>query len=564
MLFVSILYLLLSNAVTFRRDKSILYNRTSMSVSLIIFIILYRSLYLKFISKGISLYGGLFHTTTVNHTFQLFILLISMAILQLTSFYPRKVYISEYTSLINLIYNKFIYYNTKIINKMTEQYKIIEYSMILLFIVVGAIFLMSSADIVSIFISIELQSYGLYLLCTLYRNSESSTSAGLTYFLLGGLSSCFILLGLSLLYTNSGITSLENFYVITSLSNTNNVYNNLFSWYETNYISLSLVIMSVGFLFKISAAPFHFWSPDVYDAIPTIVTTFVAILAKISILVFLSGIVYYTGDDYGSSNFNWITCLLVSSLLSLIIGTILGLNQSRIKRLYAYSTISHVGFILLALSTNTLESIQAFIFYLMQYSISNLNAFFLLIAIGYSLYTYVNIKEEKIADENLIDKNNSPIQFISQVKGYFHNNPILALSLGITIYSFVGIPPLIGFFAKQMVLSAALDNGYIFLVLVAILTSVISAVYYLSIINQVFFENTRYKIKESFNSIKFKGYIKSRDLLKKVEFKADNIVLSNTFSITISLLTLVILLFILNPQELLSLTNILSLLTFNI
>ena len=376
MLFVSILYLLLSNAVTFRRDKSILYNRTSMSVSLIIFIILYRSLYLKFISKGISLYGGLFHTTTVNHTFQLFILLISMAILQLTSFYPRKVYISEYTSLINLIYNKFIYYNTKIINKMTEQYKIIEYSMILLFIVVGAIFLMSSADIVSIFISIELQSYGLYLLCTLYRNSESSTSAGLTYFLLGGLSSCFILLGLSLLYTNSGITSLENFYVITSLSNTNNVYNNLFSWYETNYISLSLVIMSVGFLFKISAAPFHFWSPDVYDAIPTIVTTFVAILAKISILVFLSGIVYYTGDDYGSSNFNWITCLLVSSLLSLIIGTILGLNQSRIKRLYAYSTISHVGFILLALSTNTLESIQAFIFYLMQYSISNLNAFF--------------------------------------------------------------------------------------------------------------------------------------------------------------------------------------------
>ena len=187
-----------------------------------------------------------------------------------------------------------------------------------------------------------------------------------------------------------------------------------------------------------------------------------------------------------------------------------------------------------------------------------------MIAIGYSLYTYVNIKEEKIADENLIDKNNSPIQFISQVKGYFHNNPILALSLGITIYSFVGIPPLIGFFAKQMVLSAALDNGYIFLVLVAILTSVISAVYYLSIINQVFFENTRYKIKESFNSIKFKGYIKSRDLLKKVEFKADNIVLSNTFSITISLLTLVILLFILNPQELLSLTNILSLLTFNI
>lgn len=238
-------------------------------------------------------------------------------------------------------------------------------------------------------------------------------------------------------------------------------------------------------------------------------------------------------------------------MLSLIIGTILGLNQSRIKRLYAYSTISHVGFILLALSTNTLESIQAFIFYLMQYSISNLNAFFVLIAIGYSLYTYVNIEEKK-EDVNLIDKNNSPIQLISQIKGYFHNNPVLALSLAITIYSFVGIPPLIGFFAKQMVLSAALDNGYIFLVLAAILTSVVSAGYYLSLINQIFFQNTCYKINELFNSVGFIGYIRCREtnlLLKKVQLKAHNVVLSNVFSIIISLLTLIILIFILNPQE---------------
>lgn len=229
MLVVSLLSMLLSNAVTLRRDKSILYNRTSMTVSLIILLIVYKSLHLKFISKGISLYGGLFQTTALNQSFQFFILLVSLVIIQLTSFYPRKVYTSEYTSLMYLVFNIFIYYHTKIINKMTEQYKILEYSMILLFIIVGAIFLISSADIVSIFISIELQSYGLYLLCTLYRNSESSTSAGLTYFLLGGLSSCFILLGLSLLYSNSGVTSLENFYVITSLSDTSNVRNNLFS-----------------------------------------------------------------------------------------------------------------------------------------------------------------------------------------------------------------------------------------------------------------------------------------------------------------------------------------------
>jgi NADH-ubiquinone oxidoreductase chain 2 len=141
---------------------------------------------------------------------------------------------------------------------MGEQFKIIEYPLILLFIITGAIFLISSSDIVSIFLSIELQSYGLYLLSTIYRNSELATSAGLTYFLLGGLSSCFILLGTSLLYSNSGTTSLEGFYIISSLTDLANDSTSLLTWYKTNYLNFSLLIMSVGFLFKISAAPFHF------------------------------------------------------------------------------------------------------------------------------------------------------------------------------------------------------------------------------------------------------------------------------------------------------------------
>src|SRR5438309_7711919 len=169
----------------------------------------------------------------------------------------------------------------------------------------------------------------------------------------------------------------------------------------------------------------------------------------------------------------------------------MGLTQFRIKRLYAYSTISHVGFILLALSIHSIESIQAFIFYIMQYSISNLNAFILIISIGYSLYCYIYNDKDK---NDLIDRNNSPIQLISQLKGYYYINPLLALSLSITLFSFVGVPPLIGFFAKQMVLSAALDNGYIFLTLIAILTSVISAVYYLNIIKQIFFDKPEYKV----------------------------------------------------------------------
>jgi NADH-ubiquinone oxidoreductase chain 2 len=234
-------------------------------------------------------------------------------------------------------------------------------------------------------------------------------------------------------------------------------------------------------------------------------------------------------------------------LLSLIIGTVVGLTQFRIKRLFAYSTISHVGFILLALSINSIESIQAFIFYLMQYSISNLNAFIILISIGFSLYFYTNESKEF---KELADKNNSPIQLISQIKGYFYLNPVLALSLSITIFSFVGIPPLIGFFAKQMVLSAALDSGYVFLALVAILTSVISAVYYLNIIRQVFFDKSDYKINPELEEVKLHGnIIKNNVLVQRLTFKTDNIMLSSSLTITISILTLIILLFILIPDE---------------
>ena len=565
MIIFSILFLLLSNAVTLRRDKSILFSRVAIIVLLYSSSVALTSLYFTYLDRGIGLYGGLFHATSTTQIFHIFIFLISSIILQLTGFYPRKVWVANYSSISKLLLYNFLYYRTKIVDKMGEQFKIIEYPLILLFIITGAVFLVSTSDLVSIFLSIELQSYGLYLLSTLYRNSELATRGGLTYFLLGGLSSCFILLGTSLLYANSGTTNLDGVYVITSLSDigdaTSNNANNILYWYKSHYINFSLLILSVGFLFKVSAAPFHFWSPDVYDAIPTIVTTFVAIVAKISIFIFFLELVHYTSNSLFAFQFSWTSSLLVSSLFSLIIGTVVGLTQFRIKRLFAYSTISHVGFILLALSINSIESIQAFIFYLMQYSISNLNAFIILISIGYSLYYFVNKSEEY---KQLLDKKNSPIQLISQLKGYFYINPFLALSLTITILSFVGIPPLIGFFAKQMVLSAALDSGYIFLTLVAILTSVISAVYYLNIIKEVFFYEPVYKINSAFKDIDFHGnIIKNNILIEKLTFKLNNITLSSSLTITISLLTLIILLFIFVPQEWLSMANILALILFN-
>jgi NADH-ubiquinone oxidoreductase chain 2 len=561
MLIYSILFLLLSNAVTLRRDKSILFNRVAIIALIYSSLLAIYSLFMDKLLNGIGLYGGLFNATSITQVFHIFIFFISAIIIQLTAFYPRRVWVAEYSSLSKLIFYNFLYYRTKIVNKMGEQFKIIEYPLILLFIITGAVFLVSTSDLVSIFISIELQSYGLYLLSTIYRNSELATSGGLTYFLLGGLSSCFILLGTSLLYANSGTTNLDGLYVITSLSDlANDSYNEMLYWYKSYYINFSLLILSVGFLFKVSAAPFHFWSPDVYDAIPTIVTTFVAIVAKISIFIFFLELVHYTTNSF-NFQFSWTSSLLVSSLLSLVIGTVVGLTQFRIKRLFAYSTISHVGFILLALSINSIESIQAFIFYLMQYSISNLNAFIILISIGFSLYFYINDSDEF---KQLGDKNNSPIQLISQMKGYFYINPVLSLSLAVTIFSFVGIPPLIGFFAKQMVLSAALDSGYVFLALVAILTSVISAVYYLNIIKQVFFDESEYKVNPELTNMDLHGnIIKNNVLIQRLTFNINSIVLSSYLTITISILTLILLLFIFIPQEWLNLANILALILFN-
>ena len=554
MILISILSLLISNAVTLRRDMSILFNR--ITIISLTYSILHDITSLFILSKGIGLHGGLLHITNITQIFHIFIFLISILILQLTSFYPRKVWVSECSSLKNILFNNFIYYRTKFINKMGEHLKIIEYPLILLFIISGAIFLISTNDLISIFLSIELQSYGLYLLSTIYRNSELSTTGGLIYFLLGGLSSCFILLGTALLYANSGTTSIDGFYIISSIGDINNTD----TLYKTYYISFSLLIFSIGFLFKVSAAPFHFWSPDVYDAIPTIVTTFVAIVAKISIFIFLLELVYYTSNYF--NDLNWTFSLLMSSFFSLIIGTVVGLTQFRIKRLFAYSTISHVGFILLALSISSIESIQAFIFYLLQYSISNLNAFIILIAIGFSLYYYTSENKEY---KELLDKNNSPIQLISQLKGYFYINPILSLSLIITLFSFAGIPPLIGFFAKQMVLSAALDKGYLFLSLIAILTSVIGAVYYLNIIKEIYFYTPQYKINPLLKNLEFNGnfYNKQKKVVQTVKFKYKDLTINSIMSITISILTLIILLFIFINKEWLSMGTILVQILFN-
>jgi len=527
MILTFILLLLFSNGLTIRPDTSILYSRIGLLIVFYSIISTTLSFNITYLQTGIGLYGGLFHVTPITHGFQIFILLLCGIILLMTGFYPRK----KHKSVSMSLWNKVKEY-TSIINKTSEQFTIIEYALIIIFVISGATLLLTSSDLGSIYLCIELQSFSLYIISAMHRNSESSTGSALTYFLLGGLSSCFILLGLALIYANAGLTNLDGIYSIISDSEK---YLNFSTWYIHNYIFYALILISVGFLFKIAAAPFHWWSPDVYDGVPTIVTTFIAIFGKIAILVIFLELSYYTSTLIYSmiQYYSWTVSLFISCLLSLIVGTVLGLTQIRIKRLLAYSTISHIGFILLALIAYSIESYQAYIFYIIQYILTNLNAFVVIIGIGFSLYLYyTNVSE----NNNLSEKNNSPIQLISQLKGYFSINPALALCLIITIFSFIGLPPLAGFFGKQMVLTSALNNNHTILVIVAILTSVIGAVYYLSIIKTIYF-NT-------------KEYIKS--------YKIVQMSLSNYLSISLAILTLIISVFILIPNEPINLSNLLA------
>ena len=438
------------------------------------------------------------------------------------------------------------------------------------------------------YLSIELQSFGLYILSTLFRDSKLATNAGLKYFLLGGFSSCIILLGAAIVYSYSGLTNLDSIYSLISVSSVPNISNKinitlpplssagscptLFRGAAAaaagggGGITLGFILIIIGFLFKISAAPLHNWAPDVYDDSPTIVTIWLTIIPKIAILIFLLELII-GGLGYSQSNIiNTVAetaapriensliikpydiiknLLLISSLLSLIIGSVVGLSQSKIKRLLAYSTISHIGFILLALSINTEQSIESFIFYIIQYSITNLNIFLIILAFGY----IINYNRPGLDIDSEIENND--IRFISELKGQFMSNPLLSISLSICLFSLAGIPPLLGFFSKQMVLYSALQSGYYFISVVAILVSVISASYYLKIVRILFSENNNNE-----NNNKFNNSILGTSVTNKIEGKY---FITNFHSILISILTLAILFFILKPSLILNSTQLLSL-----
>jgi len=545
MIFISILTLIVAKALPFctLNLSQIYFTRISAIIFIYAGLLSFNTLYIRSIGSGIGIYSGLFNITQVSQTIEVFLLIIaSLILIAWPLILQRKTTNSTYkTSPSQINYSS-------------------DYSLIVLFSTLGSSLLISCSDLISMYLSIELQSFGLYILSTLYRDSESSTSAGLKYFLLGGLSSCLILLGAGLIYAYTGLTNFESIYSLISFSNTN---------YIIQGLSLGLILIIIGFLFKISAAPLHNWSPDVYDDTPTIVTIWLTIMPKIAILIlllelhtqigFIGGLNSLTISTNGYVEFlNSISSLniigtessiyllkillLISSLLSLIIGTVVGLAQTKIKRLLAYSTISHIGFMLLALAINTEQSIDSLLFYIIQYSITNLNIFLIIIALSYIMnnsyiYTYKDIK------------------FISEFKGQFFLNPILSLSLVICLFSMAGIPPLIGFFSKQFVLYSAIQSGYNFISIVAILVSVVSASYYLKIIKVLYTDTDSKILPEELSTV-----LRRTSVTTTLNTE---ILLTNFHSFLISTLTLSILLFILKPSLILNSTQLLSLSLFN-
>jgi NADH-quinone oxidoreductase subunit N len=291
------------------------------------------------------------------------------------------------------------------------------------------------------------------------KDSSFSTEAGLKYFILGSFSSALLLFGISLLYGCTGTTNFDNFYLMFSeMENTDLILESL--------IVKALFCIAAAFFFKIAAAPFHMWSPDVYEGSPTSSTIFFAVIPKIVLFgIFLR--IFQT--IFSGFEDVFLFPLIFFSISSVIVGSFIALKQKKLKRLLAYSSINHVGYLLLAFSANSLEGTQALFFYLIVYMVTSLCIWSILL----SLNTSVNEQRSK----TLVDLASVSI-----------SNPILGFTAMLALFSLAGVPPLAGFFAKMEIFISALSASLVWASLVAILLSVISSYYYIRLIKTIYFE----------------------------------------------------------------------------
>tara|TARA_B100000989_G_scaffold73440_1_gene51679 strand:+ start:64 stop:1419 length:1356 start_codon:yes stop_codon:yes gene_type:complete len=336
----------------------------------------------------------------------------------------------------------------------------IEYPILILCSLLGMIVMVSSNDLIVFYIGLELQSLALYVLAAFNRENLLSSESGLKYFVLSALSSGLLLYGCSLIY---GFSNTTNFDEISKN-------------FSFEYgIVFGMVFVLVGLAFKVSAVPFHMWAPDVYQGSPTSVTVLFAMLPKIAALTVIIKFLYGPFLNLFSE---WQTIIIFLSISSMILGAVAAIGQKNLKRLIAYSSISHMGYALAGLTTGTNDGIQSTLIYLLIYLIMNLAFFSCLLM----------LKRNDIYFENVHD-----------LSGLSKKHPILAFCFLIVLFSLAGIPPLAGFFAKFYVFMAVIKKEMFFLAIVGLLTTVIAAFYYLRIIKVIYFDPEQEKFDTNFN-----------------------------------------------------------------
>ena len=337
----------------------------------------------------------------------------------------------------------------------------IEYPIIILSSTLGMILMISSYDLIIFYLGLELQSLSLYILASFKRNNERSTEAGLKYFVLSALASGLLLYGCSLIYGFTGSTNFEIISTNLNEANTGAVF--------------GIVFIIVGLAFKVSAVPFHMWTPDVYEGSPTSVTSFFALVPKIAAISVFIRFMYVPFINVIDQ---WQTIIIFLSIASMILGAVAAIGQNNIKRLMAYSTIGHMGYALAGLATGTNQGIQSTIIYLTIYLVMNLGAFGCIFM----------MKRENIFYENIND-----------LSGLSKNHPMLAFSFLIILFSLAGIPPLAGFFAKFYIFMAVIEAKMYALAIIGLVTTVISSFYYLRIIKVVYFDKPKKPFDESYD-----------------------------------------------------------------
>jgi len=328
-----------------------------------------------------------------------------------------------------------------------------EYPVLILFSTIGMAMMVSAADLLTLYVGLELQSLAAYVLASFQRSDTRSAEAGLKYFVLGALASGILLYGISLLY---GFTGTTLFGGIAAALGDGISTGELFG----------IVFVLAGLAFKVSAVPFHMWTPDVYEGAPTPVAAFFASAPKVAAMALLTRVAI---ESMGPATEAWRQIVIFAALASTILGGVAAIGQSNIKRLLAYSSINNVGFALIGLAAAGVSGVASVLFYMAVYIVMTLGAFLVVL--------------------RMRDADGQPVETIASLAGLSRTRPMLALAMAMFMFSLAGIPPLFGFWPKFLVFSAAVEADLTWLAAVAIATSVIGAYYYIMIVKKMYFDD---------------------------------------------------------------------------